>query len=94
VPTATPFTVIIVRRIAIPGHRGLPAETVSLIDAAIRAALPAEATGVIGLSCLADGADQIFARAVLDLGGRIGADCRMPQDAILPPPGSLSSKSV
>jgi len=28
---------------------------------------------VTGLSCLADGADQIFARAVIDLGGRIEA---------------------
>jgi hypothetical protein len=28
---------------------------------------------VTGLSCLADGADQIFARAVLDLGGDIEA---------------------
>jgi hypothetical protein len=61
------------QRIAISGHRGLPAETVSLVDAAIRAALSAGGAGVIALSCLADGADQIFARAVLDLGGKIEA---------------------
>jgi hypothetical protein len=46
-----------------------------LIDAAIRAELrPYAADGqLIGLSCLADGADQIFAQAVLDLGGRLEA---------------------
>jgi len=29
------------------------------------------APDVVGVSCLADGADQVFARAVTDLGGRI-----------------------
>jgi hypothetical protein len=60
-------------RIAVSGHRGLPPATQRLIDAAIRAALSNLAPGVTGLSCLADGADQIFARAVLDLGGQIEA---------------------
>jgi hypothetical protein len=60
-----------VRRIAVSGHRGLPAGTVTLVDAAIRAALGAAGPGVTGLSSLADGADQIFAQAVLDLGGEI-----------------------
>lgn len=55
------------------GHRGLPADTVSLIDAAVREALGELAAAVTGLSCLADGADQIFARAVLDAGGQIEA---------------------
>ena len=59
------------RRIAVTGHRGLPAGTVSLVDAAIRAALRAAGAGVTGFSALADGADQIFAQAVLDLGGQI-----------------------
>jgi hypothetical protein len=57
-------------RIAVSGHRGLPAATRRLVDAAIRAALDGQ-QNVIGWSCLADGADQIFARAVLDHGGRI-----------------------
>jgi hypothetical protein len=57
-------------RIAVSGHRELPAATRRLVDAAIRAALDGE-QDVIGWSCLADGADQIFARAVLDHGGRI-----------------------
>jgi len=61
------------RRIAFTGHRGLPSATASLVDAAIRAELSGRAGSVTGLSCLADGADQVFARAVLDLGGRIEA---------------------
>src|SRR5215472_13266817 len=59
-------------RIAISGHRGLSAATVSVVDKAIRAAL-ADEVDVTGLSCLADGADQIFARAVADAGGRLEA---------------------
>jgi hypothetical protein len=58
-------------RIAISGHRGLPAPTVRLVDQALRAALAEHAPDVTGLSCLADGADQIFARAVTDLGGTL-----------------------
>ena len=53
------------------GHRGLPADTVTLVDAAIRAELQASGGRITGLSSLADGADQIFAQAVLDLGGQI-----------------------
>src|SRR5215469_10116032 len=60
-----------VRRIAMSGHRGLPADTVTLVDAAIRAELQASGGRITGLSSLADGADQIFAQAVLDLGGQI-----------------------
>ena len=60
-------------RIAISGHRGLPAPTASLVDQAIRAALAERTPEVTGLSCLADGADQIFARAVTELGGTLEA---------------------
>jgi hypothetical protein len=60
-----------VHRIAISGHRGLPGPTADLVDEAIRAALAEHAPDVTGLSCLADGADQIFARAVTDLGGKL-----------------------
>jgi hypothetical protein len=58
-------------RIAISGHRGLNARTVDLIDRAIRDGLSVYPAGVTGLSLLADGADQIFARAVIDLGGTL-----------------------
>jgi hypothetical protein len=61
------------RRIAISGHRGLPPDTAGLVDHAVRAVLAGEAAGVIGLSLLADGADQIVASALLDLGGHIEA---------------------
>ena len=60
-------------RIAISGHRDLGDATAHLIDVAIRNALADQAGVVIGVSCLADGADQIFARAVIDLGGAIEA---------------------
>src|SRR6266704_2290616 len=49
-------------RIAISGHRGLPAPVQALVDQAIRAALAGQ-QHVTGLSCLADGPDQIFAHA-------------------------------
>ncbi|MEV4525899.1 hypothetical protein [Streptosporangium sp. NPDC049304] len=58
-------------RIAVSGHRGLPVGTVSLIDDAIRQVLAGYVSAITGLSCLADGADQIFARAVIDLGGAL-----------------------
>ena len=60
-------------RIAISGHRGLPAATERLIDQAIRDHLARYAASdrIVGISALADGADQIFARAVLDLGGQL-----------------------
>ncbi len=60
-------------RVAVSGHRDLPGGTMYLVDKAIRAALSESPANVTGLSCLADGADQIFARAVLDLGGEIEA---------------------
>jgi hypothetical protein len=59
-------------RLAITGHRGLPEGTATLIDAALRAEIASRATrDLVGLSCLADGADSLFARAVLDHGGML-----------------------
>jgi hypothetical protein len=60
-------------RIAISGHRGMPPEATRLVEEAIRARLADRPADVIALSCLADGPDQIFARAVLDHGGQIAA---------------------
>jgi hypothetical protein len=63
-----------VTRIAISGHRGFTPEVARLIDRAIRAELQAyRDSELVGLTCLADGADQLFARAVLDAGGRLEA---------------------
>ena len=59
-------------RIGITGHRGLPAATEQLVDRAIREQLAAYAgCDIIGVSNLADGADQLFAQAVLDTGGQL-----------------------
>jgi hypothetical protein len=59
-------------RIAITGHRGLPANTERLVHRAIRQQLAAYAgRDVVGISNLADGADQLFAQAVLDAGGQL-----------------------
>jgi hypothetical protein len=46
---------------------------VAMVDQAIRAALRDHAGTITGLSNLADGADHIFARAVLDAGGTLEA---------------------
>lgn len=59
-------------RIAISGHRGLTTETELLVDTEIRGRLSAySANELVGISYLADGADQVFAAAVLDAGGKL-----------------------
>ena len=59
------------RRIAVSGHRGLPGPTADLISKAILQALAGLDADVTGISCLADGADLIFAQAVAELGGSL-----------------------
>lgn len=59
-------------RIAISGHRGLPEATTVMVDAALRAQLAQhDPDELVGVSCIADGADTLFARAVLNHGGRL-----------------------
>jgi hypothetical protein len=58
-------------RIGITGHMNLTAGTVGLVREAIRSELAPYGPDVTGLSCLAEGADAIFAQAVLDAGGRL-----------------------
>ncbi len=59
-------------RIGITGHRGLPPRTQALIAAALRKELePYAGAELVGVSCLAGGPDQLFARTVLDLGGTL-----------------------
>lgn len=66
-PTAEGSAVV---RIGITGHSNLTVESAPLVAAALRTELAAHAShGVVGVSCLARGADQLFARAVLELGG-------------------------
>ncbi|MGX7824770.1 hypothetical protein ACTG9Q_06730 [Actinokineospora sp. 24-640] len=57
-------------RIGITGHSNLTADTTPLVADAIKSAL-ADAEDLVGVTCLAQGADQVFARVVLGLGGRV-----------------------
>ncbi|MGH3922567.1 MAG: hypothetical protein ACRDTT_06815 [Pseudonocardiaceae bacterium] len=59
------------RLIGITGHRGLSPSTAHLVTLAIRDALAEYGASVTGVTSLADGADQLFARAVVDQGGLI-----------------------
>ncbi|MEQ4723745.1 hypothetical protein [Nonomuraea sp. B19D2] len=58
-------------RIAISGHRGLPPAVEQQVDGMLRLALAELDEPVIGLSCIADGADTMGARAILDAGGQL-----------------------
>jgi hypothetical protein len=60
-------------RLAVTGHRGLSENTTALIDAALRSEISKRSKdgALIGLSCIADGADALFAQAVLDNGGTL-----------------------
>lgn len=58
-------------RIGITGHSNLTPDSVPLVAGEIRTVI-AEYTGsLVGVSCLARGADQVFARVVLELGGQL-----------------------
>ncbi|MDQ3402949.1 MAG: hypothetical protein M3548_06090 [Actinomycetota bacterium] len=57
-------------RIGITGHSNLTPDTVPLVAEGIRAALIGHGV-LVGVTCLARGADQVFARVVLDLGGTV-----------------------
>lgn len=59
-------------RVGITGHSNVTVESTPLVAAALRAELTAHASdGLVGVSCLARGADQLFAQAVLELGGAL-----------------------
>jgi hypothetical protein len=60
-----------VPRIAVTGHRDLTEAAAGLVTAAVHDALAPYGPAMVGISCLAAGADQIFARTVLDLGGTL-----------------------
>jgi len=60
-------------RIAISGHGCLSRAIAALIGTAIRAAVAEQAPHITGISCLANGADQIFARAAADADGKLEA---------------------
>jgi hypothetical protein len=57
-------------RIGGTGHQALPAQTEGLVDHALREYLAGQtARDLLGVTMLGPGADQLFAEAVLDVGG-------------------------
>ncbi len=59
-------------RIGITGHSDLTSDSAPLVYNALLHALRAEQDdSLVGVTCLARGADQIFARVVLDLDGKV-----------------------
>jgi hypothetical protein len=59
-------------RIGITGHSSLSDNTARRVADELRALLAAYPPGeLVGVTCLARGADQIFARVMLDLGGTV-----------------------
>lgn len=59
-------------RVGITGHRRFAESTSDLIAKALREALKDyDPVTLIGVTCLAEGADEMFAKAVLDHGGGI-----------------------
>ncbi|GII27957.1 hypothetical protein [Planotetraspora mira] len=60
-------------RVAVTGHRDLTPATTDLVGSAMRRELAEHAPAIVGVSCLAPGADQIFADLVLRLGGTLEA---------------------
>jgi hypothetical protein len=58
-------------RIGITGHSNLTPDSVPPVAAEIRKVLSEHEQPIVGVSCLARGADQVFARVVLELGGQL-----------------------
>jgi hypothetical protein len=57
--------------VGMTGHQGLPTPTAELVTAALRDALRSYALNLVGVTMLGPGADQLFARVVLALGGTL-----------------------
>ncbi|MBB6121186.1 hypothetical protein [Nocardiopsis algeriensis] len=66
-------------RIGVTGHRGLSPDLDRAVTALVRDHLRPYGCDMVGLSCLADGADTAFAQAVLDAGA--------PLEAVVPARG-------
>lgn len=58
-------------RIGITGHNNLTPDTVPSVAGALREVLAGAEPPLVGVTCLARGADQVFARVVLELGGEV-----------------------
>jgi hypothetical protein len=60
------------RMVGFTGHAGLPPRTVELVVSELRSRLaPAAGPELVGISLLGPGADQLFAKIVLELGGHL-----------------------
>jgi hypothetical protein len=57
------------RMVGMTGHAGLPPPTAELVTTALRDTLRAYVPNLVGVTMLGPGADQMFARVVLELGG-------------------------
>jgi hypothetical protein len=57
--------------IAVTGHMDLTEDSVPLVRAALAETLAPHADDLVGVSCIARGADSLFAEAVLGVGGRL-----------------------
>jgi hypothetical protein len=51
------------------GHQGLPPHTAELVTTALRDTMRTYTPNLVGVTLLGPGADQLFARVVLELGG-------------------------
>ncbi|MET9338352.1 hypothetical protein [Nonomuraea sp. NPDC003804] len=60
-------------RFAVTGHRELTPHTVELVGQALRDELASAGPGLVGVSCLAEGSDQIFAAETIAAGGELHA---------------------
>ncbi|WP_433600549.1 hypothetical protein ACQPXH_01415 [Nocardia sp. CA-135953] len=59
-------------RIGVTGHMNITEATESLVYDAVRALLvERDRADLVGVSCIARGSDSVFARTVLDAGGRL-----------------------
>jgi hypothetical protein len=57
--------------VGMTGHQGLPPPTVELVRTELRTTLERYRSGLVGVTMLGPGADQLFARVVLELGGAL-----------------------
>jgi hypothetical protein len=57
--------------VGMTGHAGLPPATAELVTAALRDTLRPYTLNLVGVTMLGPGADQLFARVVLELGGTL-----------------------
>jgi hypothetical protein len=68
---APPRVDVTPRVIGITGHQEIPTEIREYVRKALAAACAAAAPRLTGVTCLAAGADQLFASVVLELGGAL-----------------------